>query len=88
MDHFPVFLRVHGRRIVLSGGGEAAVAKLRLLMKTTAHITVFAQTPVEVYWEQQNTPITGPAGGCACGRGRAKTYVSSGDPSAGEPSSS
>lgn len=47
MDHFPVFLRVHGRRIVLSGGGEAAVAKLRLLLKTTAHITVFAQTPAE-----------------------------------------
>lgn len=45
MDHFPVFLRVHGRRIVLSGGGEAALAKLRLLLKTTGHITVFAEDP-------------------------------------------
>ncbi|MFK7762810.1 MAG: siroheme synthase CysG [Roseobacter sp.] len=45
MDHFPVFIRVHGRRIVLSGGGEAALAKLRLLLKTSAHITVFAQNP-------------------------------------------
>ncbi|WP_298911801.1 siroheme synthase CysG [uncultured Roseobacter sp.] len=45
MDHFPIFLRVHGRRIVLSGGGEAALAKLRLLMKTAGHITVFAKTP-------------------------------------------
>ncbi|MEM9577179.1 MAG: siroheme synthase CysG [Pseudomonadota bacterium] len=45
MDHFPVFLRVHGRRIVLSGGGEAALAKLRLLLKTTAHVTVFATHP-------------------------------------------
>ncbi len=45
MDHFPVFLRVDGRRIVLSGGGDAALAKLRLLLKTTAHITVFAAKP-------------------------------------------
>ena len=45
MDHFPIFMRVHGRRIVLSGGGEAALAKLRLLLKTTGHITVFATDP-------------------------------------------
>ena len=45
MDHFPVFLRVDGRRVVLSGGGDAALAKLRLLLKTTAHITVFAARP-------------------------------------------
>ncbi|MEM7723903.1 MAG: siroheme synthase CysG [Pseudomonadota bacterium] len=45
MDHFPVFLAVEGRRIVLSGGGEAALAKLRLLMKTSATITVFAKAP-------------------------------------------
>ncbi|WP_299549144.1 siroheme synthase CysG [uncultured Tateyamaria sp.] len=42
MNHFPIFLNTAGRRIVLSGGGDAALAKLRLLMKTAAHITVFA----------------------------------------------
>ena len=42
MNHFPIFLNTAGRRIVLSGGGDAALAKLRLLMKTTANITVFA----------------------------------------------
>lgn len=42
MDHFPIFLATAGRRIVLSGGGDAALAKLRLLLKTTANITVFA----------------------------------------------
>ncbi|MEM7720170.1 MAG: siroheme synthase CysG [Pseudomonadota bacterium] len=42
MQHFPVFLAVEGRRIVLSGGGDAAVAKLRLLMKTEARLTVIA----------------------------------------------
>ena len=45
MKHFPIFLAVEGRRIVLSGGGEAALAKLRLLLKTEAHLTVFAPDP-------------------------------------------
>ncbi|MFZ3581980.1 siroheme synthase CysG [Loktanella sp. DJP18] len=45
MDHFPVFMAVAGRRIVLSGGGEAALAKLRLILKTTAHVTVVAADP-------------------------------------------
>ena len=45
MKHFPIFLAVEGRRIVLSGGGDAALAKLRLLLKTEAHLTVFATTP-------------------------------------------
>ncbi len=43
MKHFPIFLAVEGRRIVISGGGEAAVAKLRILMKTEAHLTVIAE---------------------------------------------
>ncbi|PUB19099.1 siroheme synthase CysG [Yoonia sediminilitoris] len=42
MKHFPIFLAVAGRRIVLSGGGDAAMAKLRLLMKTEAKLTVIA----------------------------------------------
>lgn len=45
MKHFPIFLRVDGRRIILSGGGEAALSKLRLLLKTSGHITVFASDP-------------------------------------------
>ncbi len=45
MDHFPIFLAVQGRRIVVSGGGETALAKLRLLLKTTARITVLADAP-------------------------------------------
>jgi uroporphyrin-III C-methyltransferase/precorrin-2 dehydrogenase/sirohydrochlorin ferrochelatase len=45
MDHFPIFLAVEGRRVIVSGGGEAALAKLRLLLKTTARISVFAAAP-------------------------------------------
>ncbi|WP_375261981.1 siroheme synthase CysG [Palleronia sp.] len=45
MKHFPVFLDLEGRRVVVAGGGEAALAKLRLLLKTQAHLTVFASDP-------------------------------------------
>ncbi|MEM6940616.1 MAG: siroheme synthase CysG [Pseudomonadota bacterium] len=45
MDHFPLFLATAGRRIVVSGGGDAACAKLRLLLKTSARITVFSADP-------------------------------------------
>ncbi|MBI1418438.1 MAG: uroporphyrinogen-III C-methyltransferase [Limimaricola sp.] len=43
MRHFPIFLAVAGRRVVVAGGGETALAKLRLLLKTEAQLTVFAR---------------------------------------------
>ncbi len=46
MKHFPIFLAVAGRRIVVSGGGDAALAKLRLLLKTEGKITVVAPNPL------------------------------------------
>ena len=48
MQHFPIFLATGARHIVLSGGGEAAEAKLRLLLKTEARVTVFAEHPSDV----------------------------------------
>ncbi len=45
MKHFPIFLAVTGKRIVVSGGGDAALAKLRLLMKTEGKISVYAANP-------------------------------------------
>lgn len=45
MKHFPIFVAVAGRGVVLAGGGAAAVAKLRLLLKTEARLTVFAPAP-------------------------------------------
>ncbi|MDG1472248.1 MAG: siroheme synthase CysG [Ascidiaceihabitans sp.] len=52
MDHFPIFVATSGRRIVLSGGGDAALAKLRLLLKTKANISVFTPKPASeiVQW--------------------------------------
>ena len=56
MKHFPIFLNVATKRIVLAGGGEAALAKLRLLLKTEAQIEVFAEAPDPqiVTWALEN----------------------------------
>lgn len=45
MRHYPVFLDLRSRRIVVSGAGETALAKLRLLIKTEAVIQVFGAMP-------------------------------------------
>ena len=46
MQHFPIFLDLRGHRLVVSGAGEAALAKLRLLTKTEARISVFGTDPI------------------------------------------
>ncbi|MCL4105277.1 UNVERIFIED_CONTAM: hypothetical protein GTU68_055408 [Idotea baltica] len=55
MQHFPIFMALAGRRVVVSGGSEAALAKLRLLLKTQAHLSVFAKDPADDIqkWAQQ-----------------------------------
>lgn len=42
MRHFPIFLALSDRIVIVSGGGDAALAKLRLLMKTEAALHVYA----------------------------------------------
>jgi len=38
MRHFPVFVDLRDRTVVVSGAGDVAVAKLRLVMNTEARI--------------------------------------------------
>ncbi len=45
MQHFPVFLDLSSRRVVLCGNGEMALAKLRLIARTSARIELFAPNP-------------------------------------------
>lgn len=54
MRHFPVFLNVQNKRILVTGAGECAIAKLRLLLKTEAEIIVFATDidPQVESWEE------------------------------------
>ena len=42
MRHFPVYLDLTDRVVAVSGAGEIAIPKLRLLMKTAAKIEVYA----------------------------------------------
>ncbi len=46
MRHYPVFLDLRDRRIVVSGAGEIAVPKLRLLLKTEAQLLVYGARAV------------------------------------------
>jgi len=66
MKHFPIYLSMTDTRIVLSGGGAAALAKLRLLLKTEAQIDVYAPTPAPeiVEWAEQSrlTLVSRPLG--------------------------
>ncbi|WP_421852876.1 siroheme synthase CysG [Oricola sp.] len=55
MRHFPIFLDLSGRRVVVSGAGECAVSKLRLLLKSEATIAVYGAQPVDQVrrWAEQ-----------------------------------
>ena len=47
MRHFPLFLDLRGQRVVVSGAGEMAASKLRLLLKTEARIDVYGADPAD-----------------------------------------
>lgn len=45
LNAFPVFMRVEGRRVVIVGGGEEALAKARLMAQSSAALTIVTETP-------------------------------------------
>ena len=42
MDYLPVFLRIRGRGVLVVGGGEVALRKVRWVLKAGAQVTVAA----------------------------------------------
>jgi uroporphyrin-III C-methyltransferase/precorrin-2 dehydrogenase/sirohydrochlorin ferrochelatase len=42
MRYFPLFADLHGRRVLVAGGGVVAERKIRLLLEAGAHVTVVA----------------------------------------------
>lgn len=83
MKHLPIFLNVEGRRILIAGGGAAAIAKVRLLLKTDARLCVYAASPSP---EIENLDRTGTlvlirrAFGPGDARGAALVYGAAEDP--------
>jgi len=59
MRHFPIFRDLSGRRVVVSGAGETAVAKLRLLLKTEATVVVYGSVthPQILRWASEGRLI-------------------------------
>ncbi|MEC9264619.1 MAG: NAD(P)-dependent oxidoreductase [Pseudomonadota bacterium] len=47
MDVFPSFWRLENRSVIVVGGADAAIRKLRLLARTPARIAVFADSPAD-----------------------------------------
>jgi uroporphyrin-III C-methyltransferase/precorrin-2 dehydrogenase/sirohydrochlorin ferrochelatase len=82
MQHFPVFLDLADARVVLAGGGDAALAKLRLLVRTPARITVFAPAPapeIEAWAAAGRLRLERRAFAAGDARGVRLAYAASGD---------
>jgi len=45
LNAFPVFMRVDGRRVVIVGGGDEALAKARLMAQSSAALVIVAELP-------------------------------------------
>ena len=72
MQHFPIFLNLRGAHVVIGGGGDAALAKLRLLLKTDAIITLCAPAflPQIIALRPRVTLVHRPLLGCDLQRAR------------------
>jgi len=55
MKYFPLFADLDNAHVLVVGGGEQATQKVRLLLKTSAHITVVAETVTEELRELEET---------------------------------
>ncbi|TVP72024.1 MAG: uroporphyrinogen-III C-methyltransferase [Rhodobacteraceae bacterium] len=80
MQHFPVFLDMDHARVVIGGGDEIALAKLRLLLKTRAAITLCAPefTPEIEALRPRVTLVRRPLLGCDL-HGARLVYAATGD---------
>ncbi|MFO1173079.1 MAG: siroheme synthase CysG [Hyphomicrobiaceae bacterium] len=82
MRYFPIFVDVDGGDILIVGGGEQAAQKLRLVLKTTARVTVLAEAPVpeiEGYARDGRVRIERRAFAATDADGIALAFVATGD---------
>lgn len=59
MRYYPAFLKLEGEKVVFSGAGACAAAKIKLLQKTPAEIHVFGENPCKdvIDWAAQEKLI-------------------------------
>ena len=81
MRYFPIFVDVDQSEILIVGGGEQALQKLRLVLKTTARIVVVGEQPGEGIVALASDRVLIERRGFAQGDalGRALAFVATGD---------
>jgi uroporphyrin-III C-methyltransferase/precorrin-2 dehydrogenase/sirohydrochlorin ferrochelatase len=82
LNAFPVFLRVAGRAIVIVGGGDAALAKARLVAQSSAIVRIVADDPdnaLVVWAARAGADLIAAPYGAACLEGAALVFAASGD---------
>ena len=83
MKHFPIFINMCEKLVVVSGAGETAVAKLRLLLKTPANIKVFGTEPnpdVEAWASAGKLELVGRSVATGDLKGAQLVYAANDDP--------
>ncbi len=83
MKYFPIFVDVDQAEILIAGGGEQALQKLRLVLKTTARIVVIGEQPREgiVALAGDQVRIERRAFAAEDALGKALAFVATGEPS-------
>ena len=86
MKYFPIFFNLEGRRVLIVGGGEQALQKVRLLRKTPAHIAVVGQSmdPELLAYGDDRIALIARRFEPADLNGAALVFVATGDPARDE----
>jgi uroporphyrin-III C-methyltransferase/precorrin-2 dehydrogenase/sirohydrochlorin ferrochelatase len=83
LRYFPVFLDLDQRSVVVTGGGEKAAQKLRLLTRTPGHVRVFAEhacAEIQALAAAGRVTISAAAPGAADLDRTAAVFVANDDP--------
>ena len=75
MEHFPLYLKLTGKRVALIGNSADIIPKARLLAKTSAQIDIFADVPCAALASYMDAARLGDAPGLAVIRHVARAFT-------------